>query len=82
MAFDFLFNQLRDFLPMVSATNLTTTLANHFDVNHSIARVETATVLASVKSALFRCENLSGIRFLNRRGKPVGVISDDPSKTR
>jgi hypothetical protein len=61
MAFDFLFNQLRAFSPTLSATDLTTALANHFNVNHSIARSETATITPAVKAALFHCDNLSGI---------------------
>jgi hypothetical protein len=79
MAFDFLFTQLRAFHPSINVTDLTTALSNHFDVNHSVARSETAAVLALLHSALFRCENLSGIRFLDRVGVPIGTIDEDPA---
>jgi hypothetical protein len=79
MAFDFLFNQLRAFSPTLSAADLTTALANHFNVNHSIARSETSTITAAIKAALFHCDNLSGIRFLDHTGAPVSTaISEDP----
>jgi hypothetical protein len=80
MAFDFLFKQLRAFLPLLSASDLTTALANHFDVNHSIARSETATIIAAVHAALFCCENLSGVRFLHRNGAAAGTVDEDPAK--
>jgi hypothetical protein len=31
-------------------------------------------------SALFRCENLSGIRFLDRVGVPIATIDEDPAE--
>ena len=80
MAFDFLFNQLRAFHPSINVTDLTTALSNHFDVNHSVARSETAAVLALLESALFRCENLSGIRFIDRGGVPIATIDEDPDE--
>jgi len=80
MAFDFLFKQLRAFHPALNVIDLTTALSNHFDVNHSVARSETAAVLALLQSALFRCENLSGVRFLDREGVPVGAIAEDPTE--
>jgi hypothetical protein len=48
-------------------------------MNHSIARSETATILANIRSALFSCTNLSGIRFLNRDGVPVTNLGEDPT---
>jgi hypothetical protein len=79
MAFDFLFNQLRAFLRMLSAADLTTALANHFDVNYSITHLETNTVITAVKAALFHSDNLSGIRFLDHTGTLVNTaISEDP----
>jgi len=77
MAFDFLFDQLKAFHPAVNVIDLTTALSNHFDVNHSVARSETAAVISTLNSALFHCVNLSGIRFLNRDGAPVNNVSED-----
>ena len=81
MAFDFLFDQLRTMLPTLTATDLTIALANHFDINHSIARSETLAIVSAVQATLFHCENLTGIRFLNRKGKPMGsAVNEDPAK--
>jgi hypothetical protein len=79
-AFDFLFTQLRTFHPTISVADLTTALSNHFDVNHSIARPKTAAVLALLQSALFRCENLSSIPFIDRAGVPIETIDEDPAE--
>jgi hypothetical protein len=79
MAFDFLFTQLRAFHPSINVTDLTTALSNHFDVNHSVARSKTAAVLALLESALFRCENLSGICFIDCGGVPIATINEDPA---
>jgi hypothetical protein len=81
MAFDVPFNQLRAFHPTLNVIDLTSAQSNHFGVlNRSIARSETATAITNLQSALFRCKNLSGIRFLNRDGEPVNTISEDPTE--
>lgn len=79
MAFDFLFSQLRPFHPAINVVDLTTALSNHFDVNHSVARSETAAVLTHLHAALFQCSNLTGLRFLDQDGNPVGTVVEDPA---
>ena len=79
MAFDFLFAQLRPFHPAIHVVDLTTALSNHFDVNHSVARSETATVIARLQAALFQCPNLTGLRFLDQDGNPAGAVVEDPA---
>jgi hypothetical protein len=78
MAFDFLFAQLRPFHPAINVVDLTTALSNHFDVNHSVARSETAAVIARLQAALFKCSNLTGLRFLDLNGTPVGDVVENP----
>jgi hypothetical protein len=81
MAFSFLFkHQLRAFRPMINITDLTTVLSNHFHVNHSVTRSKTTAVLALLQSALFCCENLSGICFIDRAGVPLKTIDKDPAE--
>jgi hypothetical protein len=49
-------------------TDFTTALSNHFGVNRSIARSETAAIIWMIQGALFHCVNLKGVRF--RREEP------------
>jgi hypothetical protein len=82
--FRLLFNQLRAFHLALNIIDLTSALSNHFHVIHSVVRSETAAVVATLQSALFHCENLSGIHFLNGDGDPVAgtTISENPRSQR
>jgi hypothetical protein len=80
MAFDFLLRQLRSHQSVLPITDLTAALSTHFGVNHSIACSETTAVLAAIKSAIFQCANLGGVRFLNHLGEPIPNVSEEPSE--
>jgi len=79
MAFDFLLKHLKNFATTLGAADLTNALANHFDVNHAVARSETDAVIANLKIAMFDCRNLSGVQFLNKIGQPIGAVSVNPA---
>ena len=77
-SFDFLTKQLRTYRSSYKSAALNTALSSHFDVNHSIARFETDAAIATLRSAIFSCKNLSGVRFLDDVGDPVATVPHDP----
>ena len=64
--------------PSISISDLVTTVATHFHMSAAIVEREAETASDSIRDYIFRVTNMTGVDFLNSKGKPVAIT--DPSR--
>ena len=63
--------------PSISCSDLVTTVATYFDMSTAMAEREAETAADSIRDSVFNVDNMTGVGFLNSKGKPVTITDPD-----